>query len=150
MSYINSIQQFMQPINNSPYLAGITMLMLNIGSKYVELGFSATQEQALKAGLAREILIFSLVFMATKDIIISILMTAAFIILADYLLNDKSKLCIIPEKLKQISLEIDLNHDNHISEEEERRAIEILKKANEQHKHKQQSMFLSNLGSVIA
>ena len=28
-----------QAINNSPYLAGITMILLNIGSKYVEYGF---------------------------------------------------------------------------------------------------------------
>ena len=73
MDILNRIRNITSPINNSPYLSGITMIMLNIGSKYIEIGFSKTQEEALRAGLAREMLIFSMIFMATKDIIISIL-----------------------------------------------------------------------------
>ena len=47
-----------QGINSSPYLAGVTMILLNIGSKYVEFGFTKTQEQALRNGLARELILF--------------------------------------------------------------------------------------------
>lgn len=130
-----------QGINNSPYLAGITMLLLNIGSKYVEFGFSKTQEEALRAGLARELILFSMVFMATKDIYISILMVAGFIILTDYLFNHNSKFCVIPHHLNKIALEVDRNGDNMISEEEEEEAIELLRKARRQKKLKQQAAF---------
>ena len=35
LDYMNKIRQ---GINSSPYLAGVTMILLNIGSKYVEFG----------------------------------------------------------------------------------------------------------------
>ena len=67
------IQKGIDKINGSKLLTGIVMLLLNVGSKYIELGFTKTQEQALRNGLGREILIFAVVFMGTHDIIISIL-----------------------------------------------------------------------------
>ena len=105
------------------------MLLINIGSRYIELGFTKTQEQALRNGLGRELLIFSIIFMATHDIIVSTMMTASFIVLSDYLFNENSRLCVLPERLKLISKMIDENKDNIISPEEEKRAIEILHKA---------------------
>lgn len=141
MKLTTFLQNIRQVINNSPYLAGITMILLNIGTKYVEFGFTKTQEEAIRNGIARELIIFSMLFMATKDILDSILMTAAFIILTDYLFNDKSKFCVIPNHLRRISLEIDRNGDNIISDEEEEKAIEILRKAKQQKKLKQQAEF---------
>jgi hypothetical protein len=137
------LKKNLKAVNESKLLLGIIMLLLNVGSKYIELGFSKTQEQALKSGLGREILIFAIVFMGTHDLISSILMTAAFIILSDYLFNEKSKFCVIPGKLREMSALIDKNNDNIISPEEERKALETLKKAEEQKKKYQQSKFTS-------
>ncbi len=140
-----TVRNQIKTVNESKLLMGVVMLLLNIGSKYIELGFSKTQEQALKSGLAREILIFAIIFTGTHDLIISILMTAAFIILSDYLFNESSKFCIIPERLKKISLLIDKNKDNIISPEEEKKAIEILKKADKQKTIYNQAKFTSYL-----
>ena len=120
-------------LNTSPFLAGLAMLMLNIGSKYVEIGLSKSQEQALRAGLAREILIFSMVYMGTKDVVLSIIMTASFIVLSDHLFNEESKFCVCPAYLKKIKMELDLNKDDKISDEEIEKARKILKQANQQH-----------------
>lgn len=125
-------------INNSKFVLGITMLLINIGSRYIELGFTKTQEQALRNGLGRELLIFSIVFMATHDIVTSIVMTASFIILSDYLFNENSKLCVLPERLKKIAEMVDENNDNIISPEEEKKAIEVLRKA-QKNKTKQEN-----------
>ena len=119
------------------------MLLLNVGSKYIELGFTKTQEQALRNGLGRELLIFAVVFMGTRDVIISILMTAAFIVLSDYLFNEKSRLCVIPSRLKNISHTIDKNKDNIISEKEEKDALDILRKAQIQKEKHNQGKFMS-------
>lgn len=147
MDFKKTIGRTLGMLNNSPLLAGLAMLMLNIGSKYVELGLSKTQEQALRNGIARELLIFAMVFMATKDIVLSTIMTASFIILSDFILNENSRFCIIPSYMRRISMEIDLNGDNVISEEEEEKAIEVLRKAKEQKRKKQQAMFVANLPS---
>ena len=67
-----------------------------------------------------------MLFMATKDILQSILMTAAFVILTDHLFNHESQFCVIPAHLNRIALAADRNGDNIISEEEEEKAIEYL------------------------
>ena len=147
MEFKKTIDRTLGMLNNSPFLAGLAMLMLNIGSKYVEIGLSKTQEQALRNGIARELLIFAMVFMSTKNIVISTIMTASFIILSDYIFNEDSRFCIIPSYMRRISMEIDLNNDNVISEEEEEKALEVLRKAKDHKKKKQQATFVASLKS---
>ena len=70
-------------------------------------------------------------------------MTAAFVILSNYLFNDKSKYCIISQKMRNISIAVDTNDDNIITDKEEHAALEILEKAKKQKKKKVQGEFLS-------
>ena len=48
------LKESIYSLNNSKFLIGVTMLLLNVGSRYVELGFSKTQEQALRNGHVME------------------------------------------------------------------------------------------------
>lgn len=121
-------------INNSKLFAGIMMLLLNISSKYITFSFSKSQEEFIKNSIAREILIFAIVWMATRDIYVSIIMTAAFVVLADYIFNENSKLCLLPEKFKNLKYVIDENADGIISEDEIRKAEKILIAAKNQRK----------------
>ena len=103
--------------------------------------------------IVREILIFSIIWMATRDIYIAITMTAAFIVLADYLFNENSSYCVLPEKYKQIHKLVDTNEDGLISPEEIKKAEETLRKAKKQdHKINQLNMmsyFQTNLNQTI-
>ena len=145
MVFPNGIQNYLNSINNSKFVLGIMMLLINIGSRYIELGFTKTQEQALRNGLGRELLIFAIVFMATHDIVISTMMTASFIILSDYLFNENSRFCVLPARLQRIAEMVDKNNDNEISPEEEKQALDVLRKAETQKKKKQQDNFNSYL-----
>tara|TARA_X000000950_G_scaffold247877_1_gene306522 strand:- start:495 stop:938 length:444 start_codon:yes stop_codon:yes gene_type:complete len=142
---LSYIQSSIRSLNQSKLLLGIAMLLLNVGAKYVDLRFSKTQEQALRNGLAREMIIFAIVFMATHDIITSLLLTGAFVVLADYLFNDQSRFCIIPEHLRRIAMVVDADGDNRISPMEERNAIEVLRKADLQRNRRQQAEFMGYL-----
>ncbi len=133
--------QFLNIISSNKYFAGIMMLLLNIGSKYIELNISDSMEAFIKYNIAREILIFSIVWMGTKDIVASILLTASFIILSDFLLNCNSKYCILPNKHKYLKL--DKNRDGIISDAEINKAIETLEKAKKQ-KEKLRNLTLLN------
>ena len=115
-------------VNNSKMLLGLAMIAVNIGSKYVEINFTNTQEHFIRNSFLREILIFSLVFLSTHDISVSILMTSAFIVLANYALNENSSLCILPKKYRRLSKAMDTNNDGKISKEELDKAISILNK----------------------
>lgn len=125
----NTIYNNLQSLNNSRFFAGLVMLMLNIGSKYVNINLSKVQEQYLKKTFARQLLIFSICWMGTRDIVTSIILTASFIFLSDYLLNENSKICVLPESWRTLEKIIDVNNDGKLSEEEIQNAIKILKDA---------------------
>ena len=140
-------QAFIHPINSSKLFAGILMILMNVGTKYIELGLSKTQEHALRNSLGREIVIFCVVFLGTRDLLLSIMMTSAFIILSDHIFNEKSRFCIIPDKLKHIASLIDSNNDDIITPEEIRKATVILEKAKKAERRSQQAHFLSYMNN---
>jgi hypothetical protein len=119
-----------QSINQNKFFIGILMLILNIFSKYVELKLTKTQEAYFKNNFIRQIFIFAVLWSGTRDIYVSILMTAAFVILTDHLFNEESKFCIIPQywsdKMKQA---IDTDGDGKLSDQEIEHAIQILQRA---------------------
>lgn len=125
--------KFLKNLNESKYSAGIAMLMLNIGSKYISIGLSKSQESYLTSNLARQLLIFSAAFVATKDLLISLSLTFIFILFADYIFNETSRFCILPKQLTKI---IDTNRDGIISDDELKNAIDVLTKARKANKLK--------------
>jgi hypothetical protein len=127
-----SINKYLYNINESKILAAISMLLLNIGSKYIELNISDSQAEYMRNEIGREILIFAMVFVGTKDILLSILVTLAFIALANTVFHEESNYCILPEKYKKINRIIDKNDDNIISNSELNKAYEILNKSRQQ------------------
>ena len=51
------IDNHLNNLNNSKYFAGLMMLFLNIGSKYITVVLSKNQENFLKSNIFRQILI---------------------------------------------------------------------------------------------
>ena len=127
-TYLKSFMENIYSLNNSKFFAGIVMLIMNLGSKYISLELSTSQEMYLKYSLGRQLLIFAILWMGTRDIVIALVLTCIFILFADYLLNENSKFCI-PEKYKELHHFIDEDKDGKISKEEIDKAINILKKA---------------------
>ena len=93
---------FLSILNDNKFFAGIIMLTMNIGSKYVSIELSKTQENYIKYSLGRQILVFAILWVGTRDIFTSLVLTAIFILLADYLFNENSKFCVIPNKYKEM------------------------------------------------
>jgi len=125
-----SIFEMLNSLNSSKYFTGLIMLILNIGSRYVELKLSDSMESFVKYNMGREMLIFSIAWMGTRDIIVALLLTAAFVVLSDFLLNANSKLCVLPNKYQYLN--IDKNKDGKISDVEINRAMKTLEKAKKQ------------------
>ena len=74
-------------------------------------------------------LIFAIAWMATKDILVALAITAIFHVLANQLLNENSQLCIIPQKWRNFEKLLDSDQDGEISQKEIDDAKEILHKA---------------------
>ena len=112
--------------NQNKYFYGVMMILLNIGSRYLVMDISAPFHTAiLSSKVMRRILIFTVVFVATRDFKTSIILTAAFVIIALNLFNDKSSYCILPKSFKNL----DTNMDGEITPDEIERAYKILQKS---------------------
>ena len=90
-------------LNNSLFFAGIIMLMLNIGARYIELKLDPSTENFLKTALTKEVLVFSVAWMGTRDLVLALILTAVFVVLADYGLNANSRYCIMPQKYRAMA-----------------------------------------------
>ena len=116
-------------LNNSKFFAGIVKIMINVGSIYISIKLTKSQERYLKNNVAKQMLIFAIAWMATKDILVSFAITAIFHVLANHLLNENSTLCIIPRKWRQFEKILDADEDGEITEKEIDDAKELLQKA---------------------
>jgi hypothetical protein len=125
-------ESFLDQLNKSKLFAGLAMLMLNIGSKYIVIELSPNQEAYFRNNIARQFLIFSIAWMGTRDILISLYITAAFTILTQFLLNENSYFCILPKSLQKMKVALDKNNDGVISKKEIDDAIKLLSKAKTQ------------------
>ena len=129
---LDYLKYLIQSLNNSKLFAGLIMLLMNIGSRYITIKFSKSQEAYIRNKLGRQLLIFAITFIATKDIIVSFILTASFLILTDHLFNEDSPYCLIPKSMKQLSSLIDTDGDGFISTDEINNAIKVLTKAKKQ------------------
>jgi len=111
---------------NSKFFMGLLMLLMNIASRYVTVKLSKTQEQLIRNTIGRQFLVFAMAWMATKDLLLSLGLTAIFVVLVQYLFNEESRFYILNKELK---VAIDTDGDDEISEEELRNAINVLDKA---------------------
>tara|TARA_B100000035_G_scaffold8017_1_gene6901 strand:- start:18 stop:455 length:438 start_codon:yes stop_codon:yes gene_type:complete len=126
ISSFSDFHTYINSISSNKFFLGIMMILMNFGSRYIELKLTKGQERIIK-NLAREILIFTIAFMGSRDILIALGITAIFIILSNFVLNENSKFNILPKNYLKILNEIDENNDGEISKDEIEKALKKLK-----------------------
>jgi len=93
-------------LNSSKIFAGIMIIILNISSKFVTIKMSKSMESYLKYTFSRDILVFAIVWMGTRDIYIALFMTLLFIFCIDFLFNENSMFCCLPENFTNYHTEL--------------------------------------------
>ena len=93
----NYTHAYVNSLNNSKLFAGLMIIILNIASKFVTIKLSKTMESYLKYTFSRQILIFAIAWMGTRDIYIAITITLVFVFFMDFLFNEESRFCVLPE-----------------------------------------------------
>ena len=135
---IGYINHHVMYLNNSKFFAGIIMILLNIGSKFITIQFSKSTEEYMKYSVTKQLLIFAMAWMGTRDIYTALGLTAVFTILSDYLFNEESALCMVPYKYRVLHKLVDTNEDGVVSDPELSAAMAVLEKANREKKRKEQ------------
>jgi hypothetical protein len=125
-------------LNNSKFFAGVVMILLNVGSKFIQIQFSKSTEEYMKYSVSKQLLVFSMAWMGTRDIYVALGLTAVFTILSDYLFNEECSLCIVPHKYRVLHKLLDTNEDGNVTEPELAAAIAVLEKAKREKQRKAQ------------
>ena len=138
MDFFGYINQHVMYLNNSKFFAGVIMILLNVGSKFITIQFSKSTEEYMKYSLSKQILVFAMAWMGTRDIYAALGLTAVFTILSEHLFNEESSLCIVPQQYRILDKLVDTNNDNVVSEPELAAAIVVLEKAKREKERKGQ------------
>ncbi len=123
-------------INDSKIFAGLMIITLNIASRFVTIKLSKSMESYLKYTFSKYLLVFTIAWMGTRDVYIALSIVFIFVIIVDYLLDDDSMFCILPEEFKTYHHELLENDGNNkdVSEEDIKKAEKVLEKAKKQNK----------------
>ena len=135
---LHTVHDHVMLLNSSKFFAGVVMILLNVGSKFISIQFSKSTEEYLKLAVSKQLLVFSMAWMGTRDIYTALGLTAIFVVLSDHLFNEESSMCIVPEKYHVLKSLVDTNGDGIVSDEEMKNAEKILEKAKKNKQTKEQ------------
>ena len=79
-AFLQTIHQYVTNLNNSKIFAGIMIIILQISSRFVTVKLSKTVESYLKYTFSRQVLIFTIAWMGTRDIYIALCIAILFTI----------------------------------------------------------------------
>ena len=136
-------------LNNSKFFAGVVMILLNIGSKFISIQFSKSTEEYLKMNVTKQLLVFAMAWMGTRDIYTALVLTAVFTILSDHLFNEESPYCCVPTKYRILAKIADENNDGNITEQEINDAIAVLEKAKRDKQRMNQRQMFTLYGNYL-
>ena len=80
----------MKSLNTNMFFIGIMMLVLNIGSRYIVHEFSDDDEEYRQNIVLRRVAIFAACFVGTRDLFVSLVLTAVFVVISTGMYHTKS------------------------------------------------------------
>ena len=114
---LQTIHSNVTMLNGSKIFAGFMIIMLNISSRFVTIKLSKSVEAYLKYTFSRQILIFTIAWMGTRDIYIALTVAIVFTIIMDVLFNEDSSYCILPVSFTEYHTQIsEEQKDNDITQ----------------------------------
>jgi hypothetical protein len=91
---LSPFEQIAGFLNTNPYFIGIMMLLLNLGGRFIGMEVSKDQENFFQQQWIRRLLIFVVLFVATRNVLIAFSLWIIVIFAIGYLFNENSSLCI--------------------------------------------------------
>jgi putative Mn2+ efflux pump MntP len=78
-------------LNENKYFIGISMIIVNIGARFIIDELDDDTRQYVSNKIVRKIFIFCAIFMATRDIVTSVILTIIFIIIINEFLGKEEE-----------------------------------------------------------
>ena len=99
--FLRGVDMQIASLNKSKIFAGVMIVILNIASKYVTVEVSPSIESYLKQTFSRQVLLFAIIWLGTRDIYVSLFGSVFVLLSIDFVLNENSEYCCLSESFKQ-------------------------------------------------
>lgn len=83
-------------LNANPYIIGMFMLLLNLGGRFLSLELTKKQEAFLQSPWIRPLIFFTVIFIATRNLVAAFWVTLLFFFIIWVVANENSPFCMIP------------------------------------------------------
>lgn len=121
------------------------MLFLNAGSRYVIGDLGKVHEKILTNEITKKVILFSMFFVATRDIIISLVLCMLYVVLIDGIFHEKRRFAMIQPGTENPVTETDYQKARDtVIQYEKQKAYEMNKDKNNDLYH----TYLNNLSSL--
>ena len=104
--FMKKINDNVTMLNGSKIFAGIMIIVLQISSRFVTIRLSKTMESYLKYTFSKQILIFAIAWMGTRDIYVALIIALIFSFISDVLCNEESQYCMLPNTFKDYHIQL--------------------------------------------
>ena len=95
---LNPIEYAFMSINTNPYFIGLMMLLLNLGGRFIGMEVSKEQEKFFQQPWIRRALIFTVLFVATRNVFVAFIMTIVVLLVLSFLFNENSDLYLLTKE----------------------------------------------------
>jgi hypothetical protein len=97
MAAMNTASVLLAQLNANKLLIGVSGLLVNLGSRFVLSDYMSPGQQRYMAGPAvKRVVVFCMCFVATRDLLLSVALSLAVIVLVEGLLHEESRFCVLP------------------------------------------------------
>ena len=90
MNVLEYLQIYFDQLAENKLFIGLLMLLVNIGARFIIEELSDEHRAVVKSDRFRKIVIFSSVFMATRDVVIALTVTIIFVVLINEILSQET------------------------------------------------------------
>lgn len=105
-------------LNRNPLFSGVIMMMMQFGTRFIAIDLPKSSEKIFSHPWFRRLTVFAIAFMATHNIKYSIFLTLIFVIVFKFLVNENSRVCLLPQHMKET--------DDKVTKEDAEKAVKTL------------------------
>lgn len=91
---------FVNAFNGSKIAWGLSTIGMQLGARFVVGDLTEMQTRILASKAAKRIIMCGMIFVATRDILISVVLTVAIHAVLSWLVNENSGMCIVPSSMQ--------------------------------------------------
>lgn len=91
---LTPMESLLTSFNTNPYFIGLMMLLMNLGGRFLAMEVTKGQEKFFQDPWVRRLLIFIVIFIATRNLFVAFWLGLAVILVLSVLLNETSPLYI--------------------------------------------------------